>query len=239
MKVVSKRALLALVAGLSSVAGLSGCNDDDVQRTLPSSTAGQAQLSDTPSVSPPLQAPPDTNSAPTISGNMPTVVEVGKAFSFVPSATDADNDALQFTISGKPRWSTFDSKTGRLTGTPTQADVGVQQVVISVNDGLQSASLPKTNLTVQATTAATVAATISWTPPTQNVDGTALVNLSGYEIHYGTNSQQYTKKVSVSASLTRYVIEGLTPGMYYFSITALTSNGTKSVFAPEVSGEIG
>ena len=40
--------------------------------------------------------------------------------------------------------------------------------------------------------------TISWQPPRENTNGTALTDLAGYTIHYGTSSQNYTSpQVSV------------------------------------------
>lgn len=78
--------------------------------------------------------------------------------------------------------------------------------------------------------------TLSWTPPTENTDGSALTNLSGYEIHYGKQSGHYDQTVTVNnAGLTRYVVESLEPGKYFFVLTALTSKGAKSNFSGEVS----
>src|SRR5262249_17578331 len=96
---------------------------------------------------------------PTISGTPDTDVEVGQAYSFQPSASDAAGAALTFSIVGKPSWATFDTSTGRLAGTPSAANVGTYTgVVISVSDGAASASLPAFSITV------TSAPTISGTP---------------------------------------------------------------------------
>lgn len=240
MNTISKRARCALLVGLTSLAGLSlsACSGDGETPAQLSATDPKPPVAaDPPPTSTPLQAPPNT--APSIAGAMPSVVEVGKAFSFTPTAADAERDTLVFKIAGKPAWGAFDTRTGRLTGTPTQKDVGVNEdVVISVTDGKATASLPKTNVTVQAGTAR-VNATISWVPPTQTVDGNALSNLSGYKLYYGTKSKQYQKSIAITnAGLTRYMVEGLVPGMYYFTVTAVTSNGIESTFSPEVGGEI-
>ena len=83
-------------------------------------------------------------------------------------------------------------------------------------------------------------ATISWTPPTQSTNGSALGPLSGFKIYYGTASQQYTTTISVSnPGLTAYVIDGLEVGTtYYFAVTAVTAAGIESSFSPEVSATI-
>ncbi len=89
------------------------------------------------------------NSPPLINGSPTTSVEVGEVYSFTPSASDADGDTLSFSISNVPSWSSFDTMTGRLAGTPGADDTGsYQNIVISVSDGLASTSLPPFTLSV-------------------------------------------------------------------------------------------
>ena len=60
----------------------------------------------------------------------------GSAYSFAPSAADADGDALIFGIDAKPAWALFNTATGLLSGTPTAADVGMHRgIVVWVSDG--------------------------------------------------------------------------------------------------------
>ena len=83
------------------------------------------------------------------------------------------------------------------------------------------------------------AVTINWTPPTQNVDGSTLTNLSGYNIHYGTKSGNYTQKITVSnPGLATYVVSNLTAGTYYFAVAAVNSAGTESPLSSEVSATV-
>jgi len=71
-------------------------------------------------------------------------------------------------------------------------------------------------------------ATLSWTAPTENTDGTALTNLSGYRILYGTSASSLSNVVTVAnAGLTTYVID-LMPGTYYFAVKAYTATGAQS-----------
>ena len=60
-----------------------------------------------------------SNRAPTISGAPATSVTAGQAYSFRPTAADADNDTLGFSIQNRPTWATFSSVTGQLSGTPS------------------------------------------------------------------------------------------------------------------------
>lgn len=85
-------------------------------------------------------------------------------------------------------------------------------------------------------TASTGNVTLNWTPPTENVDGTTLTNLAGYDIHYGTASGKYTQTVAINnPGIATYVVSNLSPGTYYFSVTAVNSQGTESPMSSEVS----
>src|SRR5690606_25379922 len=64
------------------------------------------------------------NQPPEISGDPPASVLAGEAYSFQPEASDPDGDAVGFSIRGKPSWASFDTLTGRLSGTPDGSDVG-------------------------------------------------------------------------------------------------------------------
>jgi hypothetical protein len=80
-------------------------------------------------------------------------------------------------------------------------------------------------------------ATLSWTPPTQNTDGSPLTNLAAYRLYWGCGSSgQYPESVLVPAPATGYVIEGLPDtGTCYFAATAINSNGAQSAFSAESS----
>ena len=100
--------------------------------------------------------PGPSNRAPTISGSPAAAVAVGQAYGFTPMASDPDGHALTFSITNRPAWANFNTSTGRLSGTPTAANVGsYSAIVISVSDGIASASLPSFGIVVaQSTTSA-------------------------------------------------------------------------------------
>ena len=86
---------------------------------------------------------PITNTAPTISGTPQTAVGATKAYRFTPYASDAQNNALTFSIANKPVWATFSAASGTLGGTPSSTQAGTYgNIVIKVSDGSLSASLP-------------------------------------------------------------------------------------------------
>lgn len=82
-------------------------------------------------------------------------------------------------------------------------------------------------------------ATLTWTAPTLNDDGSPLTNLAGYRIRYGTAPTSLTQTVQVAnASLTTYAIDNLAPGTWYFAMTAYTSTALESLPTNVVSKTI-
>lgn len=173
-------------------------------------------------------APSPTNQSPTISGSAPTAVNADGAYSFVPNAIDAEGDTLTFSIENKPSWASFTAATGELFGTPGAADVGTySNIVISVSDGNASSTLGSFSIAV--TDISNGYATLSWTAPTENTDGTAIVDLSGYKIRYGTSASELTNTIVISnASVTTYIVDDLSPATWYFVVTATTAAGAES-----------
>ena len=175
-----------------------------------------------------VQAAPQTDLPPTISGAPPTTIVAGQAYSFRPSASDPNGDTLTFSISGKPAWATFSTVTGRLNGTPAPADVGSYTgIVIRVSDGTTTVALAAFTITVTQVTNGT--ATISWIPPTQNTDGSSLTDLAGYRVYYGTSPSNLNQVVELSnPGLTSYMVENLSPSTWYFSMRSFSTDGTES-----------
>jgi hypothetical protein len=90
-----------------------------------------------------------TNLPPTISGEPPYVVPVNVPFSFIPTASDSNEDDLSYVIENRPSWARFDTRTGELFGTPLTPDVGTyEDIVIRVTDSLHMTSLPLFSLEV-------------------------------------------------------------------------------------------
>ena len=178
------------------------------------------------------------NRAPTISGAPATSVTAGNAYNFQPNAADADGNTLSFSIQNKPSWATFSTTTGRLSGTPTNANAGAySNIVIAVSDGTDSAALPAFAITVAQPT--TGNASLSWTPPTQNTDGSTLTDLAGFRVQYGTSPSSLSQTVELAnAGLSAYVVTGLTSGTWYFSVRAYSSSGAESANSTVVSKTI-
>jgi hypothetical protein len=188
---------------------------------------GGGDSADSATANPPASG---SNSAPTLSGTPGASVVVGQAYSFQPAAADANGDPLTFTAANLPSWATFSATTGRISGTPTAAQVGsYANIGVTVSDGTTSASIGPFTVTVSDVANGSGSATLSWTPPTTNADGSSLGNLSGYEVRYGTSAGNLTQTVSLTnPSLNRYVVENLGSGTWHFAVVAVNSAGGTS-----------
>jgi hypothetical protein len=111
------------------------------------------------------------NHPPVLTGTPPAKVVGGQKYSFTPGVFDGDGQTLRFSITGRPAWASFDSSTGALTGTPSDADAGTYSgIAISVTDGLLSDSLGPFGVTVESGNRAPV---ISGQPANQVTAGQA------------------------------------------------------------------
>jgi Putative Ig domain len=163
----------------------------------------------------------------TLTGTPATSIAVGAKYSFQP-AVSAAGQGTSFTIQGQPTWAEFDAATGALTGTPTTGDEGQSsKVTISAKDAASSASIGP--FTIVVTGPANGTATLSWTAPAYDANGSPITGLAGYNIYYGTDPSNLTKSIDVAgAATTTYVVTGLTAGTYYFAVSAYNSEGVDS-----------
>ena len=182
--------------------------------------------------------PASTNRPPVISGSPAGSVTIGQSYSFQPSASDPDGQQLTFSVSNLPAWAAFSTSTGRLSGTPAAADAGTfSNIVISVTDGQVSASLAAFSIAVNQV--GNGAATVSWVPPTENTDGSALTDLKGYRIRYGQASNAMSNVVTIpNVGVTSAVIENLGAGTWYFGVVAYNASAVESALSDVVQKTI-
>jgi hypothetical protein len=168
------------------------------------------------------------NAPPTIQGSPGRSILVGRAYSFQPVASDADGDALTFSVANLPAWASFNATTGRISGTPTAADVGsYANITLTASDGHTTASLAP--FAINVTASGMGVATLSWTPPTQNTDGSTLSNLAGYQVLFGQSATDLDQTIELNnPSLSTYVVDNLTSGTWYFAVIAVNVQGVAS-----------
>jgi hypothetical protein len=75
----------------------------------------------------------------------------------------------------------------------------------------------------------TGSATISWSAPAENYDGSAITDLAGHRIYYGNSPDTLSNMIQVSnPGITLYVLDNLPSGKYYFALTAYNTSGAES-----------
>ncbi len=209
-----------------------GCGNDSA------SSAANATL-DSASPSYPINRVPSVPGGAAMGGTPSTTAVAGQPYSFQPQVANAVTGAVHFAIQNLPSWARFNSATGLLTGTPNSSEIGQYPgISISMITGSSVVVLPMFSITV---TAAALAGTVtlSWQAPTENADGTPLVDLRGYKVHFGTKSKTYSSTVQVgNPGLTTYVVQNLPAGEYYFALTSYNSAGIESSLSPEVSTQV-
>jgi hypothetical protein len=146
--------------------------------------------------------------------------------------------SAQRVASAAPTIETPASGQADLTQTTQQAQAGEtvsSQAPIVQNPTQTSApAAPAQSVVTSAPTAtmATGRVALSWTPPTENTDGSALSNLSGYRVYFGTRADALTQSVQITnPGLTAYVIENLPQGTTYFAVAAYNASGAESALS--------
>lgn len=82
-------------------------------------------------------------------------------------------------------------------------------------------------------------AALSWTPPTTNTDGSALTDLKGVRVNYGTSATALTQTRNVDVPAVTTSFTGLPPATYFFTVTVLTNAGAESAPSNLVSKAVG
>jgi hypothetical protein len=171
------------------------------------------------------------NRPPVIGGSPGTSASVGQSYTFTPTASDPDGNTLSFSVANLPAWATFNSANGTVTGTPAAAHVGTHSnIIITVNDGRVSTNLAAFAINVVAQSNGT--ALITWTPPTENTDGSTLANLEGFYVEYGRSADQLDQRIDVTnQGLTSYTVSNLASGTWHFAVVAYTNAGDTSALS--------
>ena len=185
-------------------------------------------------------ATPASVDVPAFSNLPPSIViaavadaQVGAAFAYQPVAQDPESDTLRFTSVNLPTWASFDPASGHISGTPGPNDAGLyESISITVADATHKVVTAPFSITVNPALAVNPAqeasgtATLRWETPPSKVDGEPLDDLAGYRILYGRSSSDLDHSVMIpDPATTSYQFTTLTPGIWYFAVVAVNSNG--------------
>lgn len=76
--------------------------------------------------------------------------------------------------------------------------------------------------------------TVQWQPPAENVDGSALDDLAGFDLYYGTTSGAYDGIVHIADPRTTSHTLTIPSGTYFMAMTATDRDGNESGFSNEI-----
>src|SRR5690606_15994096 len=104
---------------------------------------------------------------------------------------------------------------------------------ITVTDSKGAATSLAAFSIVVSPAAVSGSAALSWTPPAQYTDGTALPasDLTGFVIYSGTNAGSLQRVAEVDGRTTSFMVGNLAPGTHYFAVTAIAAGGVESTFS--------
>lgn len=196
-----------------------GGNNDTAPTTTPFASVSASSLTSAASVS-----TTTSTSTLTITGQPQLSISMGSAYYFNANTTGTTK-TVTFSIQNKPSWAIFNTVTGELSGTPDTVAT-FSNIGISASDGQSSATMKPFSIVVTGTGATNnIVATVSWTAPTSNTDGSAFNNPSGFVIHYGASSSALNQSVTIGSSTARsYNLTGLSKGStYYFAVAAINA----------------
>ncbi len=140
-------------------------------------------------------------------------VEASDAVSAAQATAVADSDAPSSNASASAPFSSMNGSSA--TTTPPVARTPVLN--------------PGSSLVAEQDSGGNRAVTVSWLAPDDNTDGSALTDLAGFNVYYGTEATNLDHTVHVQGigNLT-YVIENLASGTWYFAVTAVGTDGVES-----------
>jgi len=122
-----------------------------------------------------------------------------------------------------------------LSGSPAVGDVrSYSDIIIAVTDGTATTALP--SFAIDVTDSGNFSVTLSWTPPTENVDNSPLMDLAAYKFYYGLSEGNYPNEIYIgNPGLSSYTVQNLTANTYYFVVTAINQSGVESTFSNVVA----
>jgi hypothetical protein len=178
-----------------------------------------------------------TVGAPTItlltSRSTPVIDEY---FSFVAHASRVDGKAVDVSVENVPPWATsWTYYDGQLTwvlvyGTPSAHDLGVYLPVRIIASNGTAATLKSVDMPVAVATGSSW--TLTWPAPTQNEDGSPLVDLRGF--HYYVWPPDATSPVVTDVGLSGSPLRGAgtAAGLWKVAVSAYNSSHHESGLSP-------
>ena len=177
------------------------------------------------------------NQAPTISISSPSANSTfvdGETVNFVATASDPEDGDISENIIW---YSDIAGEIGRGANINVTLEAAVHDIMAEIRDSKNSTSRDSVTIEIAANTGM---ATLTWSAPIENTDGSTLTDLAGFRIYYGVQRDNLTNSITLNdPQQTTHVIENLAAGrVMYFAISSFNRHQVESELSQIVSKEI-
>lgn len=81
-------------------------------------------------------------------------------------------------------------------------------------------------------------ATVSWTAPETNIDGSPIDDLAGFRIYFDHTPLSKSSPFTFVGNKTEFTVPNLEPGLYYFAVSAIDTGGEESDLSEMVTQQV-
>ena len=134
------------------------------------------------------------NSSPVIESDSVTTAKEGAVYTYDVEAIDPDGDTLEFSLLTHPTGMTINSTTGVISWTPTENQIGENEVVVEVSDGSRSTIQEFTIIVDEAKLAS-----IEVLPPSMTLEIGESKPITSVTAHYDNGTESIITPLSTCA----------------------------------------
>ncbi len=242
MVLTADRALGRFLILLANATIIAGCGGVDVTQSDGAANSAIASSSGTATIAlsaASYEALPASNLVLTLYRNGSSVGSVSVSYATVDGSAVAGTDYTA--TRGSITWPDGDDspKQVEVPVTAQASGKGFNFALTDVSGSAGFGSPATATVNVPNASATTSSITLSWLAPTENTDGSALTNLAGFHIYYGTSASNLTEEISIdTVGQLTCVIDELSSGTWYFEVLAVNSSGNQSGPSTTVSATI-
>ena len=147
------------------------------------------------------------NSSPVIESEPITTAKEGAVYTYDVEATDPNGDTLTYSLTTNPTGMTINSTTGVINWTPTESQIGENEVVVEVSDGSKS-----TTQSFTITVDVTLLTSIVVDPASTSIAAGSSETITSVTAHYDNDTSAgiaLTACTYVSSSISVTVTNGV------------------------------
>jgi hypothetical protein len=180
------------------------------------------------------------DNSPPVASNQSVTTAEDTAKAITLTATDADGNALSYSIVASPAHGTLSGTAPNVTYTPNSGYSGSDSFTFKANDGKADSNTATVSITVTTVSVTFAATELLGRPTDSSITVNVVPSSSGYVyFQYGTTLGVYTGQTSTavltSGTPCDVVVSGLTANTKYYYRMASSSDGTNWTYGTEHS----